>query len=102
MNITSKSMQRRIPDEASAVPSRTFALRRSLSKTSATDDEVAEKLAKLSVGSGGIRQSGAESTVRPPPPPPSLKAGGWRGHTDFLTRSYEVPSARRYSRKVVG
>lgn len=92
--IISKSMQRIIPDEVSSVPRRTFTtLRRSVSKASSSDDEVAERLAKLNVGSA----SGAAR-----PPPPSLKAGGWHGHTDFLTRSYEVPSARRYSRKVVG
>ncbi|PKU63838.1 Cyclin-dependent kinase F-4 [Dendrobium catenatum] len=98
--ISKKSMQR-IPDEARSVLPRNFTntMRRSSSKASASDDEVAEKLAKLSVGSGTGSASGG---ARPPPPPPSLKAGGWHSHTDFLTRSYEVPSARRYSRKVVG
>ncbi|KAH0457199.1 hypothetical protein IEQ34_015106 [Dendrobium chrysotoxum] len=95
-SIISKSTQR-IPYEASSVLPRNFTntMRRSSSKASASDDEVAEKLAKLSVGSGSA-SGGAR------PPPPSLKAGGWHSHTDFLTRSYEVPSARRYSRKVVG
>lgn len=85
----------RIPNETNSV-ARTVTLRRSSSKAS---DEIAEKLAKLSVGSG-LRQAGSASATRPPPP--SLKSGGWHGHTDFLTRSYEVPSGRRYSRKVAG
>ncbi|XP_020576080.1 cyclin-dependent kinase F-4 isoform X2 [Phalaenopsis equestris] len=100
--ITSK----RIADEAGSVAPRTFAtLRRSLSKASSSDEEVAEKLAKLSVRCGGSCQAGSGSRLvsgGARHPPPSLKAGGWHGHTDFLTRSYEVPSVRRYSRKVVG
>ncbi|PKA64137.1 Cyclin-dependent kinase F-4 [Apostasia shenzhenica] len=76
--------------------------RRSSSKVSL--DEVASKLAKLSVGSGP-RQGGslvisAASSSERAPPPTSLKAGGWHRETDFLRRSSEVPSIKRYSRKV--
>lgn len=55
--------------------------------------DVAEKLSKMTVNTG----------APPPgrPSPPSMKAGGWHRQTDYLGRSYEVPS-RSNSRKVVG
>ncbi|XP_042402081.1 cyclin-dependent kinase F-4-like [Zingiber officinale] len=59
--------------------------------------ETADKLARMSVSSGTQLKS-----TRLPPPPPPMKAGGWHGRTDFLARSHEIPSAKRYSRKVMG
>lgn len=52
--------------------------------------QTSEKLARMTV-----------SSVRPSAGPPPMKAGGWHGNSDFLTRSHEAPSARNYSRKVV-
>ncbi|KAK8945045.1 Cyclin-dependent kinase F-4 [Platanthera zijinensis] len=95
-NAVSKSLHRMPSEEIPGAP-RTVTLRRSSNRDS---DEVAEKLAKLSVGAG-VRHGGSASAARPSPA--ALKAGGWHGQTDFLSRSHEVPSVvRRYSRKVIG
>lgn len=59
--------------------------------------ETVDKLAQMSVSSGTQPKS-----TRLPPPPPPMKAGGWHGRTDFLARSHEIPSAKRFSRKVMG
>eukprot|EP00268_Persea_americana_P063251 TRINITY_DN818_c3_g1_i4.p1 TRINITY_DN818_c3_g1~~TRINITY_DN818_c3_g1_i4.p1 ORF type:complete len:443 (-),score=87.81 TRINITY_DN818_c3_g1_i4:792-2120(-) len=56
-----------------------------LARTSRAVLDTAEKLAQMTV-------SGRQQ-VRPP----QMKAGGWHGHSDFLSRSHEIPSARNYS-----
>ena len=60
--------------------------------------EVTGKLSQMSVSSGAQQRSQQLDK----PPPPAMKAGGWHSKTDYLGRSYEIPSARRYSRKVMG
>lgn len=75
----------RMPNDVNSAAPRAATLRRSSSRAS---DEVAEKLAKLSVGSG-VRHGGSASAARPSPA--SLKSGGWHGQPDFLSRSHEAP-----------
>ncbi|XP_077244741.1 protein kinase superfamily protein [Tasmannia lanceolata] len=62
-------------------------------KNSRSVSDTAEKLGHMRVSSG-------REPVKAPPPP--MKAGGWHGNSDILGRSHEIPSARSYSRKVVG
>jgi hypothetical protein len=49
---------------------------------------ITEKISKVSLGSVGTKSR--------PPPPALMKAGGWHGP------SSDIPSARRYTRKVIG
>jgi hypothetical protein len=49
---------------------------------------ITEKMSKVSLGSVGTKSI--------PPPPALMKAGGWHG------QSSDIPSARRYTRKVIG
>lgn len=63
----------------------TLAVSVNLARTSRAVLDTAEKLAQMTV-------SGRQQ-VRPP----QMKAGGWHGHSDFLSRSHEIPSARNYS-----
>lgn len=60
--------------------------------------EVTGRLSKMTVNSGSqLKRPQSEK-----PPPPAMKAGGWHSHTDYLGRSHEMPTARRYGRKVLG
>jgi len=63
--------------------------------------EVTGRLSQMSVNSGAQQKRQPQQQLGKPPPP-AMKAGGWHSQTDYLGRSYEIPSARRYSRKVLG
>ncbi|KAJ6846325.1 cyclin-dependent kinase F-4-like [Iris pallida] len=62
--------------------------------------EVAGKLSQMTVSSGSQQQR--QQHLGKPPPPASMKAGGWHSQTDYLSRSNEISSGRRYTRKVAG
>ncbi|KAG0496769.1 hypothetical protein HPP92_001301 [Vanilla planifolia] len=98
VNMANMSKNIRMAADETNKKSHTTALRRSSSKAS---NELEEKLAKLSISSG-FGKAGSKASASAARPPPSLKTGLWHNNTDLLTRSYELPSVRRYSRKVAG
>lgn len=63
--------------------------------------EVTGRFSQMNIISGA-QQKRQPQQLGKPPPPSSMKAGGWHSQTDYLGRSYEIPSARRYSWKVLG
>ncbi|XP_068649779.1 cyclin-dependent kinase F-4-like [Aristolochia californica] len=80
-------------------PARVNPVTLSTGKNARLIDETAEKMARVTVNNSG-RQ--LQQFAVKPSPPPAMKAGGWHGHPDFLGRSHQLPSARNYSRNVVG
>ncbi|XP_068649768.1 cyclin-dependent kinase F-4-like [Aristolochia californica] len=79
-------------------PARVNPVTLSTGKNARLVDETAEKIARVTVNNSERLQQLAVK----PSPPPAMKAGGWHGHPDFLGRSHQLPSARNYSRNVVG
>ncbi|KAJ6812204.1 cyclin-dependent kinase F-4-like [Iris pallida] len=64
--------------------------------------EVAGKLSRMTLISGNQREQKQQQLGRSQPPASMNAGGGWQSRTDYLGRSYGIPSTRRYTRKVVG
>ncbi|MQM04319.1 hypothetical protein Taro_037122 [Colocasia esculenta] len=71
-------------------------------RTSRRVSDAADKLAEMTLSPPTGRRRSTTTTTTARQPPPAMKAGGWHTQSAFLVQSNEIPSARSFTRKLVG